>query len=601
MTNTKKSTYVTDDQIKENSTLAEQTAGSFDSKTKKNLSDKELKALATKCIDYCQQMTGMPLHPYQQEFGWRICYSLLKEDSDEITALFSRQSGKSETVAVVVVGLMVLLPILARHIPWDERITKFKNGLWCGIYAPNYKQSAILWSRMRTRLYSDKAKESLLDPDIDIDLTGKTTENMVLPNGSFVDCETASPQADIEGKTYHLIIMEESQDLDPEVVKASIHPMGAATAASMVKIGTCNKVKSDFYYACRRNKRHDVENSLLRSNKRNHFEFDYTVAQRYNKRYRKYMEKEVYRLGYDSDEFKMKYRLIWMLSRGLFVNEDLFSECEIKTNDNNLTAEIGSGRRKKTVKFVRSPNVVNYDPKTPNMAAAIDFGKVASTVVTVGKVFWDGGVTFGKELRYPIHIQNWLELEGDDHEAQHPEILNFLKNYRISQIVVDATGKGDPIYSRIAPILENFGIMVFPFIFSATSKDIGYKILDQEIKHRRLTFPAGSAASRQQKFKKFYMQMTDLEKKWRGNQLVVSKPSDDAARDDYPDSLMMLSWLVNAKGTMEIEEGPNMMLGRKARWQSSDMLKEAGAWFREKFEPKKPLRQARQSKRGKWD
>lgn len=508
-------------------------------------------------------------------------------------------SGKTEAAAVVVCGLAVLLPVFARHLPSEPRATKFLGGLWVGIYAPGYDQAGIMWNRMRSRMYSPSSRAMLLDPDIDIDLAANRSRNLVLPNGSHIDCSTAAPQANIEGKTYHLVLFDECQDISSSVIKSSIHPMTTAVAGSLVKIGTCNRKKSEYYHACRRNKRSDVRGGRARSKFRNHFEFDYTVAQRYNPRYKKACEQEKQRLGEDSDDFRMKYRLHWLLDRGMYVNPDLFEECGIKGEGQNLTITRGKGKSVRKIVFVRSANAVTRDPKTKNQIAAIDVGRANSTVVTVGKVFWDCPVDFGGTTRYPVHVQNWLELQGDDHEAQHPQILAFLKNYQLSDVVVDATGKGDPIYSRLAADLDEYDIAVHPFIFSASSKDIGYKVLHQEIAERRLTYPAGAAASRLIKWQKFYGQMCDLEKEWRGQILVVHKPKDINARDDFPDSLMLLCWVANVRGTMEIEEADNFLLGRAARWAQSDMLKTAGAWWKKKLGPREKM--TRPSHRGRWD
>jgi hypothetical protein len=375
--------------------------------------------------------------------------------------------------------------------------------------------------------------------------------------------------------------------------------MASATAGTLVKIGTPNRKRSEFYEACRRNKRADLADGFLRSKKRRHFEYDYTVGQKYNPRYRKYIQKEKSRLGEDSDEFRMKYRLHWLLDRGMFINPDVFEECGIKDSSSNLTAVIGKGRRKREIKFTRPPNVVTYDPGTEGIVASIDVGRTNSTVVTVAKVFWDNPVEFADSDRYFMHIMNWLELVGDDHEAQHPQIVDFLKNYSLSQVIVDATGKGDPVYSRIAASLDGYGVYVQPFIFNAASKDVGYKTLGQELSSRRLTYPAGSRASRLQKWQRFVSQMEDLEKEWRGQQMVVHKPKHSSdARDDYCDSLMMLCWLVNVRGTMEVEEGPNPFIGRQSRWTAAGMLQDARAWYKGVTEPAK---MARKSKRGKWD
>jgi len=581
----------------------------FDDLCDRELTDKEIERLSDVVMEYCQRQSGVDLYSYQYEFGWRIVYSILVEDAEEITSLFSRQSGKTETTALVVCGCLVILPILGNIFKGDERISKFAKGLWVGIYAPNYEQSGIMWQRMRTRMYCDSAKKMLLDSDINIDLN-ELSKDLSLPNGSFVFCGTASPQAKIEGRTFHVIIIEECQDVLAHVIRSSIHPMGSATAATIIKIGTPSRDKNEFYLACQRNKRHDVSKGMVRDKKRLHFEFDYTVAQRYNKRYRKYVEKEMRRLGEDSDDFKMKYRLHWLLERGLFITEDLFKECGIDNSKQPLIKVIGKGNRKQKFKFIRPCSVVTHDSHNEHVAS-IDVGRSNSTVVTVGRAFWDGPIEYAGEDRFPIHISNWLELYGDDHEAQHPQIINFLKNYNLSSVIVDATGKGDPIFSRLASELYKFDIHVVSFVFNEYNKDIGYKILLQELQNKRITYPASAHATRMRKWQRFYQQMTDLSKTWRGQRMVVSKPKgDDDAKDDYPDSLMLLCYLVNVAGDQEIQESINPFVGRAARQLEADKMRDFRAWYNKGINnqtivtnPRRYnyLKGLRKSKRGKWE
>lgn len=565
------------------------------------LTDAQISTLSDMVLAFSQQMCGVDLYPYEQEFGWRIIHSMLSEDGEEVTALFSRQSGKTETVAVVVAGLMVLLPVLAKAIPQDDRIAKYRDGVWCGVYTPNYDTSGILGKRLKARLYSNSAKLAMLDPDIDMDLAGEY-ENLKLPNGSYVFCGTASPQAAIEGKTWHLILMDETQDIASSVIRASIHPMAAATAGTLVKVGTPSTVKGDFFEACRRNRRSDLVTGKARSRYRCHFEFDYTVAQRYNPRYRKYVVKEIERLGEDSDEFKMKYRLIWLLERGMYVNPEMFRECGVTEGDSKLTAMVGRGKNKTKVVFPRSNNVITWDPLNSGICASWDVGRENSTVVTVGRVFWEGGVDFAGEMRYPIHVYNWLELQGDDHEQQWPQVLEFLGNYSVEKVIVDATGKGDPVFSRLEAELDQKRIQVLPFVFSTQSKDVGYKVLHQELTNRRLTYPAGKRAASLKKWQRFVGQFEDLEKSWRGGTLVVNKAKDSKmARDDFPDSLMMLCYLVNVRGTMEVEVGANPFVGRMAD-TIANMASSASAWYRNRANTVvRPARPTRPSHRGRFD
>lgn len=127
------------------------------------LSDQEMAELAERCFQFCKTATGVELYEYQENFARRIIQSVLLEDGEEITALFSRQAGKTESVAVSVVGLSVLLPTLARmdRLKDDERIGKFKDGFWVGIFAPSYELAGIMHSRMASRMQSESMKDIL--------------------------------------------------------------------------------------------------------------------------------------------------------------------------------------------------------------------------------------------------------------------------------------------------------------------------------------------------------------------------------------------------------------------------------------------------------
>ena len=63
------------------------------------LSKEFVKSLVDKIMTFMYALVGHPLHPYQEPFARRIIESVLINDGEELTALASRQSGKSETVA----------------------------------------------------------------------------------------------------------------------------------------------------------------------------------------------------------------------------------------------------------------------------------------------------------------------------------------------------------------------------------------------------------------------------------------------------------------------------------------------------------------------
>lgn len=94
--------------------------------------------LVTRIYNFCEVYSGRVMYPYQAQFSKRIIRSVLENDGAELTALFSRQSGKTETVAITVGGLMIILPQLA-NMPMfanDPRLQMFKDGFWVGIFCP---------------------------------------------------------------------------------------------------------------------------------------------------------------------------------------------------------------------------------------------------------------------------------------------------------------------------------------------------------------------------------------------------------------------------------------------------------------------------------
>ncbi len=338
---------------------------------------------------------------------------------------------------------------------------------------------------------------------------------------------SSSKRAKVESKTYHLIILDECQDMEAFKVKKSILPMGAAVNATVVATGTPDMYIGFFYDTIEQNKAYDLKNP---SSKQMHFEVDYTIAQKYNQYYKKYIQREIKRLGFDSDEFKMAYRLIWPITKGMMFTKTQLDE---KCYDKAL----------KAVKIWKDTPCV----------AGLDLGKTQdSTVVTVIRPIWEEA---DDEGNMPKYLLNWLEIEGDNWEDQYPQVIDFLSDYYIDTLVCDTTGVGDPIRERYAVLLPQ--VNVVPFTFSPSSKDIGYKYLLQEVNSRRMTIPAHVAVRKTQKFKKFEQQMTTLKKNYSGKFLNPCPVDKEKGHDDYPDSLMLAVFGTYFEVMPDIEETVN--------------------------------------------
>ena len=462
-----------------------------------------VKELCMRTILFCEELSGMELRPYQRELAYRLIESVIVADGDETTALWSRQSGKSQTIAIVVAGILVLFPKLAKSYPEFER---FERGMWVGMFAPTDGQSQLIYDKVKEILESDRAKQFFEDPEID-EATTTTMKMLKLRSGSILRRQTANPKAKIEGASYHLIVVDEAQEADDTVVRKSIHPMLAAYAGSMVKIGTPSFHKGDFYKAIQHNKRRATN----RGGKRTHFEYDYKTVSKYNPYYAKFIKQEKNRLGEDSDEFQMSYALKWMLDRGMLVTEDALDY-------------LGDKSMPLVKAWHRSPCV-----------AGIDVARVNdSTVVTVSWVDWDHPDAAG----YREHrILNWLEINDTDWESQYYEILEFLDNYDLAFVGVDAQGMGGPVAERLGRLLGH-RCEVVPLSSDSKAQSERWTHMIQLLQRNMIIYPGHSKARRTRVWRRFRQQMEDAEKAMKGNYMTVQAPDDSHdAHDDFVDSL----------------------------------------------------------------
>ena len=504
--------------------------------------------LVNRIYNFCEVYSGRVMYKYQTQFSKRIIRSVLENDGAEITALFARQSGKTETIAITVGGLMIILPQLA-NMPMfadDPRLQMFKDGLWVGIFAPSQRQAQITYRRMKSRIQCKESMAILEDPDFRLEFSTSNGQTVALTNGSFVTAISASDGSNIEGESFKFIICEECQDISNYKIRKSIHPMGAAYNATICKIGTATTFKGDFYEAIQRNKK-DYEEKKIKI--RNHFEYNYKVVQKYNPKYAKYIEREKRSLGENSDEFRLSYNLEWIISRGMFVDIDQLEEdCGdvfLDRVDRDLVAnhtagiDVGGGSDKKKK-------------------------DADSTVVTVVEVDWDNPVlmesSFNEEtqeeeiyLAYNTYIKDWLKIGAEiaeDYEEQYAIIMDYLKHFRISKLVVDATRES----SLGQRIRANVSYDVELFVFSTKSKSDLYKNLDKEINSGRAKFPRSPDTVQTKEYQEFIQQMGDLEKGYSGSNLVVSHPPEIGAHDDYADSWALALWGAREPGVVDNTE-----------------------------------------------
>jgi hypothetical protein len=472
------------------------------------LSPEFVRKLTDKIYQFMVVLVGHELHSYQQPLSRRIIESILINDGEEVTALASRQSGKTETVADTLAALMIILPLLSKLYP--DLLGRFKDGLWVGMFAPTESQAETLFGRAVSRLTSERALEVMADPEIDDEAkrVGGVTRTIKLKRlGSYITMMTANPRAKIESKSFHVIVIDECQEADDFVVSKSISPMLAYYAGTMIKTGTPTTTKNNFYRAIQLNKRRQTG----RGARQNHFQWDWKDVSKVNDNYAKFIKKEMLRIGEDSDEFQMSYNCKWLLDRGMFVTQGLMDE-------------LGDTSQQLVTSWHQTPVVVGIDPAR----------KLDSTVVTVVWVDWDRPDEFGY---YDHRILNWLEIQGEDWEEQYFQIVSFLSNYDVLAIGVDANGVGDAVAQRLKILIPR--AEVIPLTSSQKEQSTRYKHLQALMQRRMLGYPAHAKTRRLRIWKRFMQQMVDAEIKYKGNQFTVEAPDEAHAHDDFVDSLSL--------------------------------------------------------------
>lgn len=482
------------------------------------LSQEFVDRILDKVLIVVDELSGHPLYHYQKPFARRMVESIIIGDGATLTALFCRQSGKSETVANVIAACMILFPVLAKVYP--DLMGKFAEGLWVGAFAPVDDQADTLFGRIVDRLTSDRAEALMADPDIDERIKGKG-RTVTLRRGSLVRRQTAHPRATIEGRTYHVILIDECQGADERKVNKSIGPMGASTNATMIFTGTPTYVTGVFYKTIQLNKRQ----ATRRGSRQNHFEADWREAARSNKNYGKFVKKEMLRLGADSDEFILSYCNTWLLNKGQFATSQVLDE-------------LGDKSMQIVHAWHRTPVVVGIDPAR----------KQDSTVVTVVLVDWDRPDEFGN---YQHRVLNWLDLTGLEWEVQYFRIVDFLANYDVLAIGVDVGGVGDAVAGRLKVLMPRANIVEMGSQRPDQSKR--WKHLTQLMERRMIAWPAHAKTRRLKTWRRFRTQMEDLQKEFTGPYVLAAAPNEADAHDDYPDSLAIACMLTREFDMPEVE------------------------------------------------
>jgi len=508
------------------------------------LSDREL---IDRIVLFCETLSEVALYTYQSLFCRRVVESVIGNEGSNITGLWSRQSGKTETVACVCLGLSVLLPALAKAFPDDPRLKPYHKGFSVGVYAPVKDQAEISFGRMRNKVHSEYGEGILHDPEIGVEVVTSRGDTLSFSNGSTIIARTASPDTQIEGKTHHLIICEEAQKLSRTKVEKEIRPMAASTNGTFVTIGTAWESRGGFHQSIQKNV--DVHKT---GGKRSHFEFGWDIVCDEKKRafqkdknpfhlnYEKFVQGEIFRLGgTDSPEFQMNFECKWQESRAIAISKNVFKDAALN--------DVESGPFTQTGFQVAGLDIGKTNDATVLTILDVDMQRPIRNPYVLGDANED------KQLYYPKIVVDWVELMGsfEGHSGQYAMLVDYLARTNVKVMVIDATSMGDPVYERIEAMIGG-SIICVPYKFSSISKSNLYKYYLQELNSGRVKYAAGPTTRQRHEFRKFTQENLDLDRIDYGSYAVCQAP--EGGHDDYPDSAALACWAEKIAGDVALPE-----------------------------------------------
>jgi DNA-binding Xre family transcriptional regulator len=469
--------------------------------------------LVDKLMRMCDDIAGHPLRVYQKPLARRIFESCLISDGAYITALASRQSGKTEDIASVIATCMIMLPRLAKAYPdapgRATKLSKYADGMFVGAFAPVQRQSNILYDRICGRLRSEAAKRVMSDPEINEVATGLGSTIKLKNCYSLCRKISCHPRSIIEGDTFHVILIDEAQGGNNEMINKSVIPMGTATRATYVYTGTPTYTKNFFYDQIQKNKRVILKRGRVRQN---HFQWDWKEVAKVVPAYKLAVMDAMIQMGEDSDEFRMSFKIEWLIEKGMFTTAARLDE-------------LGNVKLQSTEKFWQNSEVV----------VGIDCGRIQDrTVVTVVFVDWGNPDPAG----YYFHqVLNWLDLEGVDWETQYFKIVEFLSAYRIYKVGVDTGGIGDVVIDRLRTLMPHTEFVAMTDGTPEQSRR--WKHLKVLMERAQISWPQGAKVRALRTWRRFYQEMCDLLIDYKGPNLKCEAPKSMDAHDDYPASLAM--------------------------------------------------------------
>lgn len=441
----------------------------------------------------------MPVRRYQQPMMRAVWKSVTEHRGGTFVVAFSRQAGKDETIAQLVVSL------LSRH---------RRSGGSIVIAAPTDEQAGITLTRVHDRAMASPLTRGAVTRRGSTVAVGRATASIL----------SAAPTANVRGHTASLLLIaNEAQDIEAGIWDARFAPMGASTNATTLFSGTV----WDSNTLLAREMEHARDNET--DGDRRLFLVPWREVAEENPAYGDYVRNRISQLGADHPFIQTEYELRPLDAASRLFGDSLLAHITGDHERQRSRSELGQYA---VLIDVAGEEEIDPGPQSFNTTSKRD-----STAATVVEIVATGG---GRPAYRVVDRRLWTGVRHVDlHSSLHDLIANV---WRAPFVVLDAGGVGAGITSMLRHSLTPQRTTVIPHHWTAPTKsqagwDLIALIGSGRLKDYRSDGDPISA--------EFWRQMTLVQYETvagPGNRIRWSVPSS-AGHDDLVMSLALISRL----------------------------------------------------------
>jgi hypothetical protein len=396
---------------------------------------------------FARHFTGVRLHPYQLKAAEAIIHSVYERDGKTFVIIFSRQSGKDEILALVVLFLMF------RFNEWGAEIV-------CA--QPTFKPQTI------------NAMERLMKRGINFGTQLSCRAGYIIRLGAARTVYfSADPSASQVGATAdRLLIMNEAQDIDPKVYDKRFSPMAASGYATKVFSGTSWTSGTLLAREKRSALKAEEEDGIKRV-----FIVDADQVSRLNPLYARHVADEVKKLGRNHPLIRSQYfceeidAQVGMFNPGrmaLMQGDECSEVSDLRAPDRSPERPITTRPCAFLLDVAGQDEArMNMDDTAPLNNSARDAASLTITSIDLSSIPTLQAPTF----RF-VNRQQWV---GLNHLVLFGRIKSLVESWKPQYIVMDATGVGEGLWAMLD---KAFPGRVIPVKFSQQVKsELGWRYL----------------------------------------------------------------------------------------------------------------------------